>query len=124
MLFHLKEKIVGSKDAGSEAVTVIDPKSNIASKNAVEIRKISVDYCHQLLTNRQPNEGFQMDIEMNKYIHEWRMNDIIDTEHDVLTELVFNKTYNRLVKVPGRKYKFIMKADIWDSAVHSQQHSL
>ena len=111
LVFKLREKIVGTKAVVSEAVAIVDPESNIEVKTPADIRRASLQYCCELLTNRKPCEEFMEDIHMKEVIHRLRMNeeDEADDEHE-LTEDKFEQTYKTLFKRPGEKYKFIMRA--------------
>ena len=95
----------------SEAVAIVDPKSNIEVKTPAAIRRASLQYCCELLTNRKPCEKFVEDIDMKEVIHRLRM-DEEDEADDVLelTDGKFEETYKKLFKRPGEKSKFIMKA--------------
>ena len=54
VVFNLKEKIVGTKAVASEAVVIIDPKTKAEVSNQNEIKRVSLEYCSDLLTNRLP----------------------------------------------------------------------
>ena len=112
VVFNLKEKIVGTKAVASEAVVIIDPKTKAEVSNQNEIKRVSLEYCSDLLTNRSPKAGFEEDILMKEFIHKFRMVEDYNDNDDIveLSEERFNKTYDILAKRPGEKYKFIMKA--------------
>ena len=80
--------------------------------NPIEIKKVSLDYCSDLLTNRNPKVQFVEDILMKELVHTIRMNDHSDDVDDLeeLSETRFNKTYETLSKKSGSKYNFITKA--------------
>ena len=110
-MFKLKERIVGSKAVGTEAVIIVDPKSEVEVDDPNEIKRVARDYCNDLLTNRQPKPDFEEDILAKEFIHTIRMNDrsCDDSNLEELTEVRFLKTYNILIKRKGAKYNFIMK---------------
>ena len=112
VVFNLKEKIVGSKGVATEAVTIVDPKTKAEVNNPIDIKRVSLQYCSELLTNRLPKADFEEDIEMKEIIHKLRMCEDVteDDEMEELSEERFDKTYEMLAKRPGAKYKFIMKA--------------
>ena len=110
-VFLTKEKIVGSKKMASEAVVVIDPKTNEEVNTPEGIKRVALEYCCDLLTNRKPNIGYEEDIKMKKLIHEVRMKDDGESEEvDELKEDRFEETYAILAKRRGEKYKFICRA--------------
>ena len=61
-VFNLKEKIVGSKSVGTEAVVIVDPNTKKEVYSPNEIKRVALEYCSKLLTNRQPKDGFEEDI--------------------------------------------------------------
>ena len=107
-IFHTKDKIVGNKAAVAEAVVLINPKTKEEVTTPMEIKKVSLDYCTDLLTNRKPKVKYEEDILMKELIHEIRMNEVVIDDIEELSEFRFNATYDTLVKKPGSKYKFIM----------------
>ena len=46
-----------------------------------EIKRVSIDYCQDLLTNKAPRDDFIEDLDFKRAIHEIRMNE--DVENDV-----------------------------------------
>ena len=109
MIFNLKDKIVGTKKVAQEATTVVDPKTGKEVNTPEEIKRVSLEYCHELLTNRDPKPEYIEDIKYKKIIHEIRMEEIIEDDIEFSIEL-FNKTLLTLSKKPGGKYNFIMKS--------------
>ena len=69
---------------------------------------MSVDYCKDLLTNRNPSEEFKDDIEWKKRVHEVRMKEEIKDDVEFNKEM-FNKTFSTLKKSKKDKYKFILE---------------
>ena len=97
----------------AEPVVLIDPKSKAEVNTPEEIRKVSRDYCTELLTNRKPKVEFEEDLLMKEIMLQIRMNvdDDEDEEFKELSETRFEETYVSLFKRPGAKYNFIMKAE-------------
>ena len=95
-MFKLKERIVGSKAVGTEAVIIVDTKTKVEVDDPNEIKRVALDYCSDLLTNRQPKPGFEEDILAKEFIHTIRMNyrSCDDSNLEELTEDRFLKTYN------------------------------
>ena len=62
LIFNLKEKVVGPKKAGQEATVLKDPKTNQDVNTPAGIKKVSIDYCQDLLTNRDPKPDYVEDL--------------------------------------------------------------
>ena len=105
-----KKKIVGKKTPVTDAVAIVNPKDGEEISSASGIRETILNYCGELLTNRQPSEEFKDDILLKKNIHELRMSQIYDDINSDLTIDSFNATYDRIAKKPGNKFKFITNA--------------
>ena len=109
--FQLKEKIVGPKSLSTEAVTLIDPVSGSEVNTALAIRQVSLDYCYNLLSSREPDDKFVDDLAMKKAVHELRMIDSFPySDFDVLQPELFETTYKRLLKTSKHKYQTLMRA--------------
>ena len=44
----------------------------------IKIKETVVTYCKEQLTNRQPREGFEEDLELKRELHNVRMNETIN----------------------------------------------
>ena len=80
VVFKLKENVLGSKKAQQEPAVVKDPDTEKLVTDVEEIKRISLEYCVDLLTNRKPKPGYEEIIEKKKEIHEERMNEIIEND--------------------------------------------
>ena len=76
---------------------------------ANEIKKASVEYCKELLTNRPPKAEYEEDLAWKRKIHEIRMKEINDDEIEFSLDL-FNETFTALKKKGGGKYNLILCA--------------
>ena len=85
-VFKLKEKIVGSKKVGQEAVSMKDPISGELIVDNDKLKEASVNYVSNLLTNRSPLEDFKEEFETTEALHELRMNEDIITESSISEE--------------------------------------
>ena len=108
-VFSIKDRIVGSKSAGQEATILVDPKSKTEVSNPEDIKRVSLQYCVDLLTNRKPKEEFEEDICLKKTVHMMRMEEIVE---DDLYELSTQMFDNTLKKKIGAKYQFIFKGGL------------
>ena len=108
-VFKLKENIVGSKKANQVATIVFDPKANIEVTTPEDIKRVSLEYCVNLLTNRKPKKDFEEDILLKDIVHLVRMEELIPDDMEDLTIERFETTYETLKKSKWTKYQFIMK---------------
>ena len=58
LIFNLKDKVVGKRKVGQEATVLKDPKTNEEVNTPAGIKKVSIDYCQELLTNREPKDEY------------------------------------------------------------------
>ena len=57
-VFTLKDDVIGHKKTGQEATILIDPMTGKEVTTPHEIKRVSLDYCNELLTNRKPKTTF------------------------------------------------------------------
>ena len=69
-IFSLKNKIVVKKKLEQEATIIINPANKEIVTEPEEIIKVSLEYCTNLLTNRQPKEDFEEEIKLKNEIHD------------------------------------------------------
>ena len=101
-IFSLKAKIVGSKSSKQEATVLIDPKSKSEVTTPEDIKRVSLQYCVDLLTNRKPKEDYIEDIWLKDIVHLVRMEEICEDDIQELTLDTFEKTYITLSKKQGQ----------------------
>ena len=109
MVFNLKSKVVGNKKVKQEATTLIDPKTKKEVNTPEEIKRVSLDYCEELLTNRKPKDDFKEDLEFKQIVHRVRMEEKVDNDIE-FSEHLFQKSLKILSKKCGNKYNFIIKS--------------
>ena len=107
VIFNLRDRVIGKKKAAQEATIMKDPVTNEPLTKRKEIREASLNYCVQLLTNRDPKPGFEEDIAIKDLIHDTRMREVIDNDVEFSEEL-FEKSLSELKK-NKQKYEFILK---------------
>ena len=76
-VFNLQERILGSKKTPLEAVAIEDPDSGNLIDNPERIKEVSLAYCKNLLTNREPNLGYERILENKRNLHQERMKENI-----------------------------------------------
>ena len=109
-VFKLRESVVGSKKKLPESTVLIDPVTNTEVNSVEGIKRISLNYCKQLLTNRSPNSGYE-DVLAEKYkLHEIRMKESVPEYENDLTHEMYTKALERLNKNNPDKYRFILRA--------------
>ena len=101
--------MVGPKTLGQVATVIIDPKTKSEVSEPEEIKRVSLQYCVDLLTNRKPKAEYEEEFNLKTIIHNIRMEEIIEDDILVLTHNMLEATFSALEKKPGNKYNFIMK---------------
>ena len=107
-IFKLKEQITGKKKTTQEATTLIDPETKSEVNSVEDIKRVSLEYCKDLLTNRAPSEGFEDVLEYKMLIHEERMKEVLVDEEFDLSFQMFNSALNRIKSKNAKKYAFIL----------------
>ena len=69
-----------------------------------------MNYCKNLLTNRDTTPGYEKEVETKKILHKMRMEEYVRDDIVELTIDMFNKTLKDLWKNKKEKYKFIHNA--------------
>ena len=108
-IFYLKDKIVGSKKTQQEPAVIKHPVTKKCVTDTKEIKRISLKYCVDLLTNREPREGFEEIIDMKRKVQEKRMSERIDDDFEFTREF-FDNCLDAIKKKNNRKYDFIIKS--------------
>ena len=108
-VFNLKERVLGSKKAKQEAAVIRDPVTDKIVTDVNEIKRISLKYCVDLLTNRPAREGYEELISKKKEVHEKRMNEVIENDVD-FSEGLYDDCIAALKKRNPKKYMFILNA--------------
>ena len=101
-IFALKNKIVGKKKLEQEATIIKNPANNEEVTDPDEIKRVSLEYCTTLLTNRKPKEKFEEDVKLKTIIHEKRMKEVIEEEMKFSME-IFEKSLKALKKKNSNK---------------------
>ena len=108
-IFQLKDSVVGSKKVEQEATVIMDPITKCEVDSVEDIKRVSLNYCKELLTNRSPNFGFEDTVELKNEIHELRMNELIPENECELSIAMFDGALRRLSLKNPKKYEFILK---------------
>ena len=107
-VFKLKDKIVGNKKVGQEAVSMKDPVSGELIVEQEELKKASAKYVSSLLTNRPPLNEFKEEFECMEALHDLRMNE--DSDSLSISDGDYELFLKQVSKKCKDKYQFILKA--------------
>ena len=83
-----------------------DPDTNIELTNSKSIRNAALNYCSNLLQNRDPKPEFAVDINAKKSTHIFRMNETV-VDDVALTRKMFDDSMDVIRLKKKDKYKFI-----------------
>ena len=109
-IFRLKEDIVGSKKEKQEATSFKNPKSMKEVFEVKQIKKVSLEYCVQLLTNRNPKDDYFDDVMLKNLVHDSRMNETINDDDIKFSSSLFYNTLDGLRKENNNKFVTITKS--------------
>ena len=109
-IYKLHNDILGAKQPTIDAAIMEDPESGEIIKSPEKIKKVSLEYCTKLLTNRAPRDDFKEVMEEKKRQHFHRMQERLEDDIDELSEERFNEALKAVAIKHKDKYKFILKA--------------
>ena len=87
---------------------VKDPETEVEITDPAEIRKVSLAYCVNLLTNRAPKEDFKEEVDLKILVHDARMKEILEDDIEFSRDIFDNSL--KAVKAKHKKYEFILKS--------------
>ena len=91
-------------------MVIFDPVSGKEIYDPETIKTTTLNYCINLLTNREPKQNYQQIIDMKEKLHRERMVEKLDNDVEELSLQTYIKTLESLKKKSGNKYEFITKA--------------
>ena len=100
-IFKLKERVLGPKETSLDAVTIEDPTTGVLVYDPKTIKKVTVEYCTKLLSNRMPSEGYEEVYEKKLKLHEERMKEIVENDQEELQFSQFTKALENVSKNTG-----------------------
>ena len=109
-VFRLKEKVVGPKQCAVDAVVVEDPETGEIVDDPGKIKEVTLNYCKNLLTDRNPKPGYEEIHERKKALHSARMNEKIEDDLETLNWSQFQAALRKVSMKHSEKYKFILNA--------------
>ena len=108
-VFKLREDINGSSKSSNEPVVINDPETGVPVMTPTEIKKVSLNYCVKLLTNREPKEKYLKYFQETQSLHKARMNEHFENDVFELTQEMFQVSIKSITSKPGKKYNFIIR---------------
>ena len=109
-MFGLRENILGKKKRTQERVVIKDPETGNEVSTPSEIKRVSLAYLVNFLSNKQTQEQYAEELVAKKVLHFDRMMEVIEEDLEELSMEAFDKTLMALSKKPGNKYQYITKA--------------
>ena len=106
-VFGLRDMILGRKKSPQEQVVIKDPETGNEVSTPDEIKRVSLRYLVNLLSNNPPGEQFKGHVERLKTLHFERMREVYDEDNKELSKETFEKTLKVLSSKPGNKYRFL-----------------
>jgi hypothetical protein len=108
-VFQVVKLVQGSKKDKSEANAIKHPETGELLVSKEMIKKVTVEYCKDNLTNKEPHPKYKFGVELRKSIHKSRMEDVsvkgcMISEEDFYTVLAKFKRNNK------RTHDFLMRA--------------
>ena len=109
-VFKMKDEIAGSKKTKNEAHAVLDFRTKELVVSNSEIKRVTLDYCKEVLKNNEPEEDFKELVEYKEKVHKIRMESNDDDEEVEITEEEFNQTLAKFESIGSNIYFFITRA--------------
>ena len=107
-IFKMRDVVVGAKKSGPEAVAVVDSRSGELVVASSQIKKATLEYVLDTLTNNKPTEKFEELAKAKRKLHELKMKET-DGDYEV-TEEIFWKVIDKLESKKKKTYEFLTKA--------------
>ena len=102
-VFRVKERVLGSRKSSADPSAIKDPSTGKLFFHPSGIKKVSVQYCKELLTNRAPKEEFEEDLKWKQLVHSVRMKE--ENDDVEFSEEMFHDSLELLKKKGNKKYK-------------------
>ena len=109
-LYKMKEIIEGPKKSGLEPQAIKDPKTEQVVVTSSEIKKVTLDYCLETLTNNEPEDD---DVKDLVRIKEEVLKTLMENSKDgsfKVTEEDFWIVVNKFERKKKQSYNFLVKA--------------
>ena len=107
-VFKMKNMVEGSKKSGQEAQAIKDPKTGDLVVASSEIKKVTLEYCLEVLSNNEPNEENKDAVDLKEELIQEIMENKDGKFH--VTEEAFERVMDNLEKKNKRSYDFVVKS--------------
>ena len=108
-IFKISKEIKGIDKGTSQANAIKHPTSGKLIVEKEEIKKISLEYCMQVLTKNKPDKEYETMAKMKQILHEKRMEMKIG-EGFMAEKEIFDKIIDKFKKSNKRNYDFLVKS--------------
>ena len=108
-IWKISQDLKGTK-RGVEAVAIKDPKSGKLVVSIEEIKKVSLEYCLEVLKKNPIKEGFEEDINLKNILHSFRMKEETDEDEEPIKKETFDAIVEKFKKSNKRNYDFLVKS--------------
>ena len=110
-VFKIVQAIKGPKQGGSmEAYSITDPRTGQLAVSAKEIKRISLEYCRNVLKNNEPEEDVKKEIVLKGEMHMERMKKCKDRGL-IPSRQSFNRVIKKFKDNGKRNYDFLINSD-------------
>ena len=100
-VFKMREAICGPKKKGQEPNAIKNPKTGDLVVSSEEIKKVTLAYCVENLTNNNPDEEVKQLVDIKKQLHESRMKDTESEGFEVKKESFGKASFENKHAVPN-----------------------
>ena len=108
-VFKIAQAVQGPKKGGSmEAHAIVDPHTGEVAVSAKEIKRVSLEYCREVLTKNVAGKEFEEEIKLKEILHRERMEDGVGGGFVPSME-TYKKVVKKFDKSKKRNYDFLIK---------------
>ena len=96
--FKLRNLVLGSKNKPQDPIILFYPVSGKEVNTTKEIKKVSLQYCKTLLTNRKPEEGYESVVKNKDFLHLQQMEELTPDDFIEIPFVAFLKACKNIRK--------------------------
>ena len=97
-IFNLCEDIIGKEASSNDPVVVTDPETGIDVMDPEEIKRVSLKYCVNILTNKEPKEEYKKQFKFKEELHEIRMLEKLEGDINELSDEMFYEAIRKVTQ--------------------------
>ena len=87
-VFWLRDEVIGKKKHKMDPIALTDPKTGFKVFNPTDIKRVSLDFCMDLLKKKKPKPGYEEVFRQRSYLHNERMSEVVLTD---IEDLMYDK---------------------------------